>query len=89
MASFIKIDVQVTKLWEKYYYFWITPRMRLNKLATGIDQVLIARNVCRHTVYNFAEDQEYRLILCALPSSLSITHVARIGTSGNMRFVAK
>ena len=26
MASFIKIHEQVTELWEKSYYFWITPR---------------------------------------------------------------
>ena len=27
MASFIDIQLQVTEVWEKSYYFWIAPRM--------------------------------------------------------------
>ena len=37
MASFIKIHLQVTELWEKSYYFWIAPRTIQYKEFTNWD----------------------------------------------------
>ena len=34
MANFIKIHEHVTELWEKSYYFWITPRRYRVRMST-------------------------------------------------------